>query len=77
MKSVQIRNFFWSVFSCIQTEYEDLLRKSPYSVRIQGNIDQKKLRILTLFTQCNFSNDLIDIDVQLNLLMHAGVHTFL
>ena len=27
VKSVQIRIFFWSVFSCIQTEYEDLLRK--------------------------------------------------
>ena len=24
MKSVQIRSFFWSVFSCIQTEYGDL-----------------------------------------------------
>ena len=26
MKSVQIRSFFWSVFSCIRTEYGDLLR---------------------------------------------------
>ena len=25
----------------------------PYSVRIQGNTDQKKLRIWTLFTQCS------------------------
>ena len=24
VKTVQIRNFFWSVFSCIQTEYGDL-----------------------------------------------------
>ena len=39
-------------FSCVQTEYGDLLRKSPYSVRIQENTDQKKLRIRTLFTQC-------------------------
>ena len=52
MKSVQIRIFFWSVFSYIRTEYRDLLRKSPYSVRIQENADQKKLRIWTLFTQC-------------------------
>ena len=27
VKSVQIRNFFWSVFSCIRTEYGDLLHK--------------------------------------------------
>ena len=43
--------FFWSVFSCIRTEYGNLLRKTPYSVRIQENTDQKKLRIWTLFTQ--------------------------
>ena len=41
VKSVQIRNCFWSVFSCIRTEYGDLLCKSPYSVRIQENTDQK------------------------------------
>ena len=52
VKSVQIRSFFWSVFSCIRTEYGDLLRKSPYSVRIQENTDQKKLHIWTLFMQC-------------------------
>ena len=28
------RKIFWSVFSCIRTEYGDLTRKSPYSVRI-------------------------------------------
>ena len=31
----------WRIFFC----------KSPYSVQIQENIDQKKLRIWTLFTQ--------------------------
>ena len=39
---------FLSVFSCIQIEYGDLLRKSPYSVQRQENTDQKKLRIWTL-----------------------------
>ena len=48
MKSVQIRSFFWYVFSRIKTEYGDLLRKSPYSVCIQENAE--KLRIWTLFT---------------------------
>ena len=44
--------FFWSVFFRIWTEYGDLRSESPYSVRIWGNTDQKKLRIWTLFTQC-------------------------
>ena len=32
MKSVQIRSFFWSVFSCIRTEYGDI-RSSQYEYR--------------------------------------------
>ena len=52
VKSVQIRSFFWSVFSCIRNEYGDLLRKSSYSSQIQENTDQEKLRIWTLSTQC-------------------------
>ena len=35
--------FFWSVFSCVQTEYEYF--------RTQENTDQRKLLIWTLFTQ--------------------------
>ena len=42
VKSVQIRSFFWSVFSCIRT---------PYSVETRENTAQKKLHIWTLFTQ--------------------------
>ena len=44
VKSFQIRSFFWSIFCFIWTEYGDLLSKSPYSVRIQENMDQEKLR---------------------------------
>ena len=51
VKSVQMRSYFWSVFSCIRTEYWDFLCKSPYLVRIQENTEQKKLRIWTLFTE--------------------------
>ena len=51
VKIVQIR-IFLPLFSRIQTEYRDLLRKSPYSVRIRENKDHKKLRIWTLFPQC-------------------------
>ena len=43
-------NFFWSLFPRIRTEYGDLFRKSPYSVRARKNTDQKKLRIWTLYT---------------------------
>ena len=41
VKSVQIRSYFWSVFSCIRNQYGDLRSKSRYSVRIQENTDQK------------------------------------
>ena len=41
VKRVQIRSYFWSVFSCIRIEYGDLRSKSPYSIRIQENTDQK------------------------------------
>ena len=57
VKSVQIRSFFWSVFSCIWTEYGSLEyehRISQYSVQMGENTGQKKLRIWTLFTQCFF-----------------------
>ena len=41
VKSVQIPSYFWSVFSCIRTEYGDWRNKSPYLPRIQENTDQK------------------------------------
>ena len=50
-KHVQIRSFFWSVFSRFWTEYRYLLCKSLYSVQKWENTDQKKLRIWTLFMQ--------------------------
>ena len=37
VKSVQIRSYFWSVFSCIQTEYWDLRSKSPQISRLSPN----------------------------------------
>ena len=38
-----------SVFSSIRTEYENLRSEFQYSVRIQENTDQKKLRIWDTF----------------------------
>ena len=43
VKTVQIRNFFWSVFSCIWTEYRDFRSISSYSVWIKENTDQKSI----------------------------------
>ena len=54
MKIVQIRSFFWSVFSRIRTEYGEIRSISPYSVRMRENTDQKKLHIWTLFMQWVF-----------------------
>ena len=51
VKSIQIRSFFGSIFSRIQTAYEKIRSISPYSVRRREYKDQKKLRIWTLFTQ--------------------------
>ena len=51
VKSVQIRSFFWSVFSNIRTEYGEIPCISPYSVQMRENTDQKKLRIWKHFTQ--------------------------
>ena len=45
-KSAQIQSFFWSLFSCIRTEYGELLRKSLYWVQIQENTGQKQLHII-------------------------------
>ena len=49
-ETLREKYFFWSVFSCIRTEYGDLWSKFPYSVRIQES-GPEKLRIWTLFTQ--------------------------
>ena len=51
VKSVQIRSFFWTTFSCIRIKYGEMRSISPYSVRMWENTDQKKLSIWALFTQ--------------------------
>ena len=56
VKSVQMRSFFWSLFSRIWTEYGDLRSISLYSARMREYRDQKKLRIWALFTQCCHAN---------------------
>ena len=41
---------FWSTFSRIRTEYREILRISPYSVRMWENVDQNYSEY-ELFTQ--------------------------
>ena len=53
VKSVKIRSFFWSVFSCIRTEYGDLRSKAPYSVRILDKYGPKKTPYLDTFHAVN------------------------
>ena len=43
--SVQIQEFFWSVFSCIWTERADLLFLCPYPVWVWENTDQKNFEL--------------------------------
>ena len=40
VKSVRIRSFFWPLFSCIWTEYGEIMSISPYLVRMKENTDQ-------------------------------------
>ena len=64
VKSVQMRSFFSSVFSRIGIEYGEVLRISPYSVRMRENTDQKKFCIWTLFPQWQlFFEDFDQTDV--------------
>ena len=57
MKSVQIRSFFWSVFSRIRIEYGEILRIGEILQSECGKIQsRKKFRIWTLFTQYPFIN---------------------
>ena len=39
-KECPYSELFWSAFSCIQTEYQQMLRICPYSVRMRQNVDQ-------------------------------------
>ena len=56
---------FWSAFSRIRTEYEEILRISPYSVRVRENADQNNfgygpfLRSTSRLTGKLFSTDTI------------------
>ena len=46
--------FFWSEFSHIWTEYEEILHISPYSVEMQESTDQKFSRYWYFLRSDNF-----------------------
>ena len=52
---------FWYVFSRIRLEYREILRISPYSVRMQGNTDQinSKYGHLLRNTDCSEQDGII------------------
>ena len=55
VKSVQVRSFFWSIFSCIRTEYGDLRSKSfravPVLLTFIGQKGEKSMKILVLIIE--------------------------
>ena len=48
---------FWSAFSLIRTEYGKILRISPYSVRMRGNVDQNNSEYGHFYTVKSFGPD--------------------
>ena len=59
MKCVQIRSFFWSVFSRIRTEYGEIRSISPNSVQVRENTDQKKNSVFGHFSHSACSKSYI------------------
>ena len=53
-------------FPVFGLNYEDLLRKPPYSIRIQENMDQKWLRIWTLFANLPMQSEYREIRTRNN-----------
>ena len=51
VKSVRTQSFIQSIIFQIRAENGELQSRSPYSVQIWENIEQKKLQIRALFTQ--------------------------
>ena len=75
LKSVQIQSFFWSLFSCIWTEYRDLRSISPYSIRMQENADRKRLYLDTfpVVKLSPYCDDLITLKSCLSSLLAQNI----
>ena len=69
-KKCPYSELFWSVFSCIRTEYKEIFRISSYSIRMRENIDQNNSEP-GHFLRNGIHYDAISID---NIL---GIHKYL
>ena len=69
MKSVQMQSFFWSAFSRIRAKYGDLLRKSPYSVRMREKMDQK----ISVFKHLSHSGRNTDKNISLTTFRRRSI----
>ena len=63
LKSVQIRSFFWSVFSGIRTEYGEIRSISPYSVQMRENADMNNSDFRYLLHSENYALRFLKITV--------------
>ena len=69
VKSVQIRSFFWYVFSRIGTEYGDLPCKSPLFSPNTGKYGPEKTPYLDIFRAVGLSNNCM-----ICLFFPTGIH---
>ena len=67
VKSIQIRSYFWPVFSCIWTEYGDLLRLRRF---IQSEYRKIRTRNNSVFG--HFSHSIRDLDLEILRLQIRG-----
>ena len=51
-KKCRYSELLWSVFSSIWTEYGEIGRISPYSIRMRENADQNNFEYEPFLTQC-------------------------
>ena len=72
---VPVFRVFWSVFSRIWTEYREILRISPYSVRMRENTGQKNSEYGN-FTQCIFINKTTISYNLIHLVYLANIYLF-
>ena len=62
-KKCPYSQFFWSVFFRIRTEYGDILRISPYLVRMRENTDQKNSENGHLSRSDDVSRTILILDI--------------
>ena len=72
VKSIQIRSFFWSVFSRIRTEYWEILR-----IRIQSKCGKIRIKKNSVFEHFRASNTRCNFEYPLSNHHHPLITAFL